>query len=192
MSRRRNKSNEGTGPRPSARTLSLTLHPALPDGRLRASNLDLVWVNLRGNWSWLVVLPAEANFSTSPIAHGLSQIGARLSAQPIDFIEATNMDLDRSCWLIERLGTAVGPPEVWGGSSGDRFNLPKRPNWTRPTPKTIVSLESPLENPLALPVALAADGIVLCIRRGQTRLDSIRKTLRAVGTDRIICTVLIG
>ncbi len=191
MSHRRNKSNEAPGPGASARTSSLTLRPAQPDVRLHASNLDLVWVNLRGSWSWLAVVPAEPYFSTSPLTHALSQIGARLSAQPIDFIEATNMDLDRCSWLIDRLGTDVGPPEVWGNSAAERFTAPKPPNWNRRTTKTLVSLESPLENPLTLPVALAADGVVLCVRRGRTRLDSVRKTIEAVGADRIACSVLI-
>lgn len=150
--------------------------------------LGLVWTQLRGDWSWLVVVPSEPDISTAEITHALSQIGSRLSARPIDFIEAVDLDLDKSSWLIGRLGTAVGPRETWGQPSGGGH---PGTDWTRPTTKTLVSLESPLANPLALPVALAADGVVLCVRRGRSRLASIRSTVEALGADRVLCCVLI-
>jgi hypothetical protein len=60
-----------------------------------------------------------------------------------------------------------------------------------PITKTIVALDSPLANPLALPIALAADGVVLCVRRGRDRTASVRDTIQSVGTDRILCCVLV-
>ena len=55
---------------------------------------------------------------------------------------------------------------------------------------TFCSPESPLANPLALPIALASDGVVLCVRRGHDRLASVRETIHAVGANRVICCVL--
>ena len=154
-------------------------------GMLAVHQMNLVWLQLRGKWSWVAVIPAEPELSTADFAHALSQVGTRLSAEPVDFIEATNVDLDSGSWLIGRLGTSAGAPDAW------RPQTAGSTNWTRPVPRTIVALDNPLANPLALPVALAADGVIVCVRRGRTPLALIRRTIEAVGADHILCSVLI-
>ena len=153
-------------------------------GMLAVHQMNLVWLQLRGKWSWVAVIPADPEVSTADFAHSLSQVGSRLSAEPVDFIEATNVDLDSGSWLIGRLGTSRGAAESWRPEGGGT-------NWTRPQSRTIVALDNPLANPLALPVALAADGVVVCVRRGRTPLSVIRRTIEAVGADHILCSVLI-
>jgi len=153
-------------------------------GMLTVHQMNLVWLQLRGKWSWIAIIPAEPEFTTADFAHALSQVGSRLSAESIDFIEATNVDLDSGSWLIGRLGSAAAEsfrPAPEGGAT----------NWTRPVTRTVVALDNPISNPLALPVALAADGVVVCVRRGRTSLSSIRRTIEAVGPERILCSVLI-
>jgi hypothetical protein len=164
---------------------------AFEDERANAEHfeeLNLVWAQLRGDWSWLALVRAEPGESPAPIARALCQIGARLSPYPVEFLEAKEVDLDSSCRLIGRLGTAA--------AAGSGWDLPGRPrngpDWALPIVKTIVALESPLANSLALPLALAADGVVLCVRRGHDRLSSVRETIAAVGAQRIICCVLVG
>jgi hypothetical protein len=148
--------------------------------------LNLVWLQLRGDWAWMVVVPAEPDFSTAEFSHMLSRVGAQLSGTSVHFIEAVNVDLDSSAWLIGRLGSSVGESQAW-----QRRDPSASPNWTQPIARSIVALESPLANPLALPVALAADGVILCVRRGRSRVSSVRNTISAVGADRIRCTVLM-
>jgi hypothetical protein len=148
--------------------------------------LNLVWLQLRGDWAWMAVVPAEPDFSTAELSHTLSRVGAQLSGAPVHFVEAVNVDLDSSAWLIGRLGSSVGESQAW-----QRRDPSGSPNWTQPTARTIVALESPLANPLALPVALAADGVILCVRRGRSRVSSVRNTISAVGADRIRCAVLL-
>lgn len=147
--------------------------------------LNLVWLQLRGDWAWIAVVPAEPDFSTAELSHMLSRVGAQLSGASVHFIEAVNVDLDSSAWLIGRLGSSVGESQAWQRRDASA------PNWTQPIARTIVALESPLANPLALPVALAADGVILCVRRGRSRVSSVRNTISAVGADRIRCTVLM-
>ncbi|HET9754473.1 MAG TPA: hypothetical protein VFP52_15990 [Myxococcales bacterium] len=147
--------------------------------------MNLVWLQLRGEWAWIAVVPAEPDFSTAELSHTLSRVGAQLSGTSVHFIEAVNVDLDSSAWLIGRLGSSVGESQAWQRRDASS------PNWTQPTARTIVALESPLANPLALPVALAADGVILCVRRGRSRVSSVRNTISAVGADRIRCTVLM-
>lgn len=149
--------------------------------------LNQVWAQLRGNWSWLAMVRAEPGESPAPIARALCQIGARLSPYPVEFLEAKDVDLDSSCRLIGRLGTAATAGAGWDLPGTPRHG----PDWAPPIVKTIVALESPLANSLALPLALAADGVVLCVRRRHDRLSSVRDTIDAVGAQRIVCCVLV-
>jgi hypothetical protein len=148
--------------------------------------LHMAWVQLRGSWNWLVMVPADPADSTSTIARALCQVGARLSLHAVEFIEATEVDLDTSSNLIARLGTSAG--SGWAPANGQ---APEAPNWAPPMLKTIVALESPLANPLALPLVLAADGVVLCIRRGHDRIAAVRQAIDAIGADRIVCCLLL-
>jgi hypothetical protein len=150
-------------------------------------DLNLVWAQLRGNWNWLVLVPAESSDSTVDIARSLSHVGARLSPYPIECIEASDVDLDIASRLVGRLGSR-GSGFGWAARSGQPFSPL---NGSEPRVKTLVALESPLKNSLALPVALAADGVVICIRRSRDKLSSLRETIDAVGADRIACCLLI-
>ncbi len=148
--------------------------------------LNLVWTHLTGDWSWIVALPAEPDFSTAEIARALTQVGAWLSASSVDFIEASDIDLDSSTRLIGHLKSPVAGPDAW--RDGERRGWTSQ---TRPVIRTVVALESPMANRIALRVALAADGVVLCMRRGRTPLASIRQSIETLGADRILCCLLI-
>jgi hypothetical protein len=195
MPRSSHKPSGGSPARSSALALPSDLRPgsaseALEDERAYPKHFDelnLVWAQLRGNWSWLAMVCAEPEDSPAPIARALCQIGAKLSPYPVEFLEARDVDLDSSCRLIGRLGTAAA-----AGSGWDLPGTPRNgPNWAPPIIKTIVALESPLANSLALPLALAADGVVLCVRRKHDRISSVRDTIEAVGAQRILCCVLV-
>jgi hypothetical protein len=150
--------------------------------------LNGVWLQLRGEWSWVVMMPAEPDWSTGELAQALSQAGARLSVYPVEFIEATDLDLDSSSRLIARLGISATAESRFSSPDGQ----PVAPNsHAPPITKTVVALESPLANPLTLPIALAADGVVLCVRRGRDRIASVRRTIQAIGADRILCCLLL-
>ena len=130
------------------------------------------------------MLSAEPDVSTDAISRALTDLGSRLSGRPIEFMAALDVDADHLPYLIARLGAA-----------GDEWTPSAQPfasaSWRRPITKTIVALESPVANPLALPVALAADGIVLCVQRGRTQLESIRDIVAAIGAERIVCCVVL-
>jgi len=171
----------------SARTSSALVEGAPPRATPRhVDDLNLVCVKLRGDWSWIVVVPAEPGFSTAEIAHSLSQVGRRLSAGPVDFIQAYDLDEGSAAWLVDLLKPVAGP-DAWP----DEPRTSRSTTWTKPVTRTVVTVQSPLSHPQALPIALAADGVVLCVRRGRTLVESVRKTIAAVGADRVLCCVLI-
>jgi hypothetical protein len=149
--------------------------------------LNAVWLQLRGEWSWVVVVPGEPDYSTAELGRGLAQTGSRLSVYPVDFVEAKDLDGQTSARLMVQLGVFDGAAD---GSSADGQGSDSVRH-ARPITKTVVALESPLANPLALPIALAADGVVLCVRRGRDRIKSVRDTIRALGPERIVCCVLV-
>jgi hypothetical protein len=161
------------------------LQPPLREQLRYSRELTALWVQLRSDWSSLVILPAEADFSTSGFARSLCQVGTRFSIHPIEFLEAKELDLEASTRLIARLGASG---KISGPADDGSF---QSSSWSMPLTKTIVALESPLANPLAVPISLAADGIVLCVRRGRDRIASVRDTIAAVGSDRILCCVLL-
>jgi hypothetical protein len=114
-----------------------------------------------------------------PLADALSGIGSRLSPEPVRFVRASELDLERAASIVRRMSAAAGEKR-------------QTASFIQPKSRTLVSLESPLTNPLALSVALAADGVVLCIRRRHAQLDQIRKTVEAVGADRLVCCLVLG
>ncbi len=163
------------------------LHRAVQTGGSSYPELDAVWNQLRGDWAWVVTVPAERNSSTADLARALAQTGARFSVYPVVYTQATDLDLDRSTQLIAQLGISGGAEEEWSPSGGQPL---ASDSYAPPITKTIVALESPLANPLALPIAMASDGVVLCVRRGRDRIASVRDTILALGADRIRCCVL--
>jgi hypothetical protein len=148
--------------------------------------LNALWLQLPADWSWVVVVPSQPGYSTADLARGLSQTGTRLSIYPVNFVEAGPLDIDTSTRLIAGLG--ISGAGGWPGSDEEQISSSSH---APPITKTVVALESPLSNPLALPVALAADGVVLCVRRGRDRLASVRETVQAVGPNRILCCALV-
>jgi len=148
--------------------------------------LEAVWQQLCGDWSWIVTVPAQSDSSTVELARALAWTGARLSVYPVDCVDATELDVEGATRLIARLGISPGTdeePPLEERSAPGAF--------APPITKTIVALQSPLAGPLALPVAMAADGVVLCVRRGRDRIASVRETILAIGNERIRCCVMI-
>ena len=188
---RRNETDTNVSPARGSAAALPEGRPAEAGGAARSRHsvhdLDLLWVQLRGSWGWLAVISAEPGFSTQPLAERLCEVGSRLSLHRMELMLAANLDLDTSSRLIAHLQASAKAGDL-RGSTGQHA-----PGATRSAPphRTLVALESPLVNPLALPVALAADGVILCAVRGRTRLDSIRKTVEMVGADRILCSFLL-
>jgi len=147
--------------------------------------LSLLWVQLRAGWSSLAFVPSEPDCSTAALAQALCRVGTRLSFHPIEFLEANKLDLESSSRLIARLGSSG---RIAGPTGDQSFSAA---GWAQPITKTVVAVGSPLANPLAVPISLAADGVVLCVRRGQDRIASVRDTIAALGQERILCCVLL-
>jgi len=133
----------------------------------RPHPLDLAWLKLGQDWSWLAVVPAEPGLDVTPLARALAAVGADVSARRVEFLDGTG---------LEPAGVHAFVTEL---------RKEKR------EARAVVALACPLGHPAALEVARAAEGVVLCARRGSTRVASARATALAVGLDRLVCSLLV-
>ncbi|HTO98275.1 MAG TPA: hypothetical protein VMK66_14600 [Myxococcales bacterium] len=157
--------------------------PALPPRELQ----ELWFATRRRDWRTLVVVPAAPGQSALPIAKALGEVGGFIRMNPVRVINAEGLDLARIASLVmDMAGNDAAP--VWTvntpGGGG-----PAREAASRDA--TIVALDSVVANPLALPVALAADAVLICVALGKTEVAAARHTVELVGRDRVIGCALI-
>ena len=57
--------------------------------------------------------------------------------------------------------------------------------------RVFVALRSLAENPTAIPIARAADAVVLCVGLGKTAIKSAEKTLDEIGRDRVLGCIVV-
>jgi len=59
------------------------------------------------------------------------------------------------------------------------------------TQRVVVLLSSVIDVMAGVPIAMAADAVVLTVTLGKTRLDDARRTLELVGAQRVLGTILV-
>jgi hypothetical protein len=159
--------------------------PPLPSRDLQ----ELWFATRRREWRTLVVMPASGGTSALPIAKALGEVGGFIRMSPVQVIQAEGMDLGKIASLVIDINSAAT-------SAAWTMNAPmaRAPGGWEPSVRldaTIVALDPVVSNPLVLPVALAADAVLLCVELGTTQLEAARRTIELVGRDRIIGSVVI-
>jgi hypothetical protein len=165
---------------------AMTRVPALPSRDLQ----ELWFATRRRDWRTLAVVPAApGSTSALAIAKALGEVGGFIRMSPVRVIDAEGLDLDRIAGLVMDL-TANAGSSAW--SMNAPGSAPSQ-GWESAARKdaTIVALDPVVTNPLVLPVALAADAVVLCVEVGKTALAAARHTVELIGRERIIGSVLI-
>jgi hypothetical protein len=159
--------------------------PALPSRELQ----ELWFASRRREWRTLVVLPAAPGSSALSIAKALGEVGGFIRMSPVRVINAEGLDLNRIASLVMDITGSAGA-SAW--ALNPPGNSPS-PGWDSPARNeaTIVALDPVVANPLVLPVALAADAVVLCVEVGKTSLAAARHTMELIGRERIVGCVLI-
>lgn len=102
------------------------------------------------------------------VARHLEMVGSSQESSPIAVISALGMEIHDTRAVARNLRMA---PD---------------------SPLTLVACGSPDRHPATLPIVQAVDGVVLVVRLGSSRLESIRRTVDTVGRDRVMATVSIG
>jgi hypothetical protein len=111
---------------------------------------------------------------------------------PVQVVNAEGLDLPRIAALVETMTTASAASSVWVSTGVDKLgSAAQGPASRQQDPAMIVVIEPVADNPLALPVALASDAVLLVLDIGTSLLDEARHTIELIGRDRLVGCVLV-
>ena len=140
--------------------------PALP---VPGKDWQQLWFNaLQHPWSSLVIVPAQPNVSVLPAARTLAAVGRLYHQRPVRLIEAEGTDPAATSFVINSAKNRVAAGE-----------------------QVIIAVDSPLSNPVAIPIARAADAALLLVPLGYTRLASARQTIDHIGRQHFIGSIAL-
>jgi hypothetical protein len=136
---------------------------------------DAEWQKLwlatqRRDWKSLAVVAGNKGMSTSPfeVASALADVGWQHLGRPIHILDMRETTLGHVETRIADMSVKT--------SKGDRV---------------IVVLSSLFDNPATLPLARAADGVVICVLLGQSEMAPAEETVEDIGRDRFIGSVVL-
>jgi len=140
-----------------------------PDSSVPSPELQRLWFALeRRAWSFLTVVPAQPGGPALDAATAILEAGAPYAySQKIHLQDATGVSPGEAPRLVIQLRERVARGE-----------------------RVVVVLDSLLTHPASLPLALAADGVLLCVALGETEFGAARKTMEYVGPERFFGSVL--
>jgi hypothetical protein len=142
--------------------------PALP--------MQQLWFSIqRLPWSSLVLLPADPETSAHEVAKALQEVGRLTMGERLRMLDARGVQLPATAPLILDMSGAS----------------PLRPAGTEWSERVLVLVESVISRPSGIPVALAADAVVLCLTLGKTPVASARETLKLIGEQRFVGCITI-
>jgi len=127
-----------------------------------------LWFKLsKLDWATLVVVPGHRLGSGLPLACALVEAGSAISRQRIDLLSAEGHDLvPTTDWIFPR-------------HDGERF-------------QRIIALDSITANPMVIPVAQAAQAVLIVVERGAADMAAVKRTVEAIGRHRITGCVMIS
>ncbi len=170
--------------------VTVSKQPVLP-----ARDVQELWfATRRRDWNTLVVVPGSPGSSTTlRVAQALGDVGGLLRMAPTQVIDAQGMDLSAIASLVMEM-TDQPQSSVWSSGSSRGNGVPG--GWEPQTlirrgQPVIIAIDSVVENPLVLPVALAADAVLLCIEIGHTDLAAARHSVALMGHECLIGTAVL-
>jgi hypothetical protein len=132
--------------------------------------LQRLWLAAeRRGWRSLAVVGASNSTDTLPIAALFAQLSWRYRGQP-----SVVCDLrDLSMRLIDYHIREVHEQADTGA-------------------RVVIALRSIFENPTSAPVARESDAVVLCVSLGKTSFKAAEQTIKEIGRERILGSVILG
>jgi hypothetical protein len=122
-----------------------------------------VWLHLQSRaWRTLAVVPAEAGMPAGHAAHVLAAIAAE-NGEAFDLFDARSTELDRA------------PVEVAAAAGGSR--------------RVLVVTRAIEEDLATVPLARAADAVLLCVSIGSTSLRAVAEVMAAIGKERFLASL---
>jgi len=148
-----------------------------PGGSGPPVSLQHLWFTLqRQEWSSLVVMPAGPESSALEVAQTLHELGKLTMGERLRLLDARGVPLS---------GTAAFILEMTGSS-------PVRPAQDARGERVLVVVDWVLAEPSGIPIALAADAVLLCVQLGKTTIASAREVIGLIGAQRFLgCITLV-
>ncbi len=132
--------------------------------------LQRLWLAAeRRGWRSLAVVGASKMTDTLPIAALLAQLSWRYRGQPSVVCDLRDLSMRLIDYHVREVHEQA--------DAGSRV---------------VIALRSIFENPTSAPVARDADAVVLCVSLGKTSFRSAEQTIKEIGRDRILGSVILG
>lgn len=128
-----------------------------------------LWFSLQNTqWSALAVLPADSGINVQGVAEALVDVGQKSGAADVTLVNGIGAPFNDIQGLVDVIETHK-----------------------RRGVQVVVACDHLEDSPATLALTRAASGALLVVRLGQSRLSSVRKTVEAVGRDRVITSVTL-
>ncbi|MCI0669384.1 MAG: hypothetical protein L0Y64_02865 [Myxococcaceae bacterium] len=136
---------------------------------LRERELQQLWfATLRTSWSSLVVMDTHPGGGALEVAKALADVGGVQRGSDVRLIEATGAELGRAASIISEMTTHV----LNGGLA-------------------VAAVDPVVQSQTGVPIAMAADAVLLVVTLGRTGLDAVERTVELVGRERILGCVAL-
>lgn len=136
-----------------------------------------LWFSLqRFDWSSLVLLPADPDTSAFELGRALHDVGRLTMGDRLRLLDGRGLKVSATAPMILDMSGAAAPVR------------PAGVEWSE---KVLVVVDSVVSHPSSIPIALAADGVVLCLTLGKTPLAAARETMKLVGPQRFIGCITV-
>jgi hypothetical protein len=157
-----------TAPRPGAEE-PLALAAAQQANPRLPSELQQLWFTLlRHPWSTLVVMPGHAGGSSLALTRALAEVGRMHRGSRPMLIDARGADLGRAPGLIMDMSNHV-----------DNGGL------------VLVAADAVVENQLGIPLALAANSVLLTVTLGVATHGDLERSMELLGRHRVLGCVTV-
>ena len=128
-----------------------------------------IWLAIQGkDWRSLAIVPSSRELSTLELAQALVDVGWQHRGLPIGLADLRNVTLPYIDAVIDEVRAHI--------YSGERV---------------LIALRSVFENPATVPIAQAADGALLCVSLGNTKIARAEETIEQVGKGRFLGSIIV-
>ncbi len=135
---------------------------------LLAQSARRLWVaTLSEPWRVLALVPVHDDLDVASLGRGVQVVANREAGAPVRLVDGTGADLPRATRLSGDLREHL--------LAGD---------------KVVVVVDPPDAEAAAVPLALAADAVVLAVQPGRTTQGDVERTLRHLGGRKVLGSVI--
>jgi len=130
---------------------------------------ERLWVQLLAtSWSSLGITPVDASIDPNRVGVALLGVGTSHQGARVQYVDARKAGLGDVQAITNQIAAlaAVGH-------------------------RVIVAVDAVTQNPASVQILRATSGILLVVRARESKLEMARKTLEAIGNDRILGSVFL-